>query len=300
MLIQNAMQDSQNFLSKTAVRMSQAPEAMTRVERDKEERVARKLELAGIDPAAVFSRSKREDYAGKQLTPQQEAIVSLQDRIAEVQNKMTEISADDSLSQKEKEEQLEKLGEQLKPLQETLQQQQEEDLEKFKAQKEQKERAEKHNQTAPPSDAAATSAEAMAADVNALTRAGAGLERAESALSLSAALQNDASVLTHDLNEYIEDQIRPLDNPPPAPEIVAKRQAESSATAHAAVRLENAAADAAKEATDALDQDEQKSAPVSAAHPDNDAKTLAQAQQIAHALDNEPPPQEMGNFVASE
>lgn len=223
MFIHTAMQDNQNFLSKSTVRVSDQPEMeLTRVGRDKLEKAEQKLALAEETPAAVFTRSAQKDYAGKKLTPQQKAITELQDRIAD-------LKSNDSLSPEEKKEQLKALDEQLSSLQEALQKSQADELEKFKPQKEAKEKADESKQ----SSAVPGETPVLDADTLAL---GASLERAQSAQSLSVKYKSDAKLQQHGLDDFIQR------NDTPDANLVAKRRDEIRSADAAAGRLEDAAA----------------------------------------------------------
>lgn len=264
MLIQNATQTGQNFLSKTALQVSALPqEEMTRVERDNQERIANKLELAGNTPAAVFVRSQLEKKESKNDSPRQKEIGKLQERITQIQEKMTEIKNDKTLQPDEMKEKLKKLDEQMAALQEKMQKLQEEELEKFKAQKEEKKAAEKkvEERKQPSGSTKQKSGEADESDaaneaprINAGTLAitGLSLERAQSVLSLSEHLQAKATFWQHALDDFIRHQMRPIDNPPPDPVILATRRDVIFETKRAAGRLEDAAVDAVKEAENAV------------------------------------------------
>lgn len=268
MLIQGAMQDGQNFLSKTTVRVSAQPqEETTRIERDKQERANQKLQQATGDPAAVYTPSSEKDYEGKKLSPRQKTIAKLQNRIMKIQDKMVEVKNDDSLTANEKKEQLKKLDEQLAPLLERKQNLDAEELEKFKAQKEKEAKAKESAAEKPVQQSASEQTpgeadvpiEAPALDAGALAHAGASFDRADAALSLSRRFDAKATFWQHDLDDFIRHQTRPVSNPPPDPKIVARRRDEIYAAKRTADRLEVASADAVKEGGEALKEAEKSS-----------------------------------------
>ena len=267
MFIQNNMQPGQNFLSKSAVRVSAQPqEELTRVERDKQEKAEQKLALTEETPAAVFTRSTQKDYAGKKLTPQQKAITELQERIADVKS-------NESLSPEEKKEQLKKLDEQLSSLQEALQKSQADELEKFKTQKEAKEKADEKKQ-----ETAATDAPGETPVLNAdLLALGANLDRAQSTQSLSAKYKRDAAQQQHDLDDFIQR------NDTPDADIVAKRREEIHATEAAASRLEDAAATVLKD-TDATAKTQDRASESILAQPKDAAADETQQQNAATSM----------------
>lgn len=309
MLIQNAAQSGQNFLSKSAVRLSAQPaEKMSRVECDKLENTAKKLELAGDTPAAVFVRSQQDEKESKIHTPRQKEIGKLQERIMKIQDKMVEVKNDDSLLPDEKKEKLKKLDEQLAPLQEKMQNLQAEELEKFKAQKEEKEKEEKKAEekqqetpsAAPASEEERALSEAQNLDAGKLALSAAKFEQSDAALSLSKRLDSKATFWQHDLDDFIRHQMRPVNNPPPDPAIVAKRRDEIFSTKRAADRLEDAAAQAVEEGGDVLKEPQQSAKPSAMSTKDADKENQPLQRGPYNAIGTAPAPKSSANSAGSE